>query len=245
MRRRFIGSRQRGGATAVLLAALVLLLTTAQAGATPLQVPDTLAQRALACTGCHGASGKATPQGYVPRIAGKPAGYLTAQLLAFRDGRRVQDGMARLLVNLDDCYVAELAGYFSALTLDYPPPAPNPQATPGSLALGRRLVQQGDPARGLTACVACHGAAMTGLAPAIPGLLGLPRDYLVAQLGAWRQQLRRASAPDCMATMAQRLQATDIMAVADWLSAQPLPADSRPARQLPQPLPAPCGGVAP
>ena len=45
---------------------------------------------------------------------------------------------------------------------------------------------------------------MTGLAPFVPGLLGLPRDYLNAQLGAWRSGQRRALPPDCMAQVAQR-----------------------------------------
>jgi cytochrome c553 len=35
---------------------------------------------------------------------------------------------------------------------------------------------------------------MTGVAPHIPGLLGLPRDYLNAQLGAWKAGQRRAHA---------------------------------------------------
>lgn len=255
----FIGIRQRRGATAelqqlkplpliatavalVVVFVLLLLLLASSATAAPLQVPDTMAQRALACTGCHGPQGRATPQGYIPRIAGKPSGYLHAQLLAFRDGRRPHDGMARLLVNLDDRYLAELASHFAALNVPYPAPAPV-QGTPQSRALGERLVREGDAARGLPACVSCHGAAMTGVTPAIPGLLGLPRDYLVAQLGGWRVHIRQARAPDCMASLAQRMQREDIAAVADWLAAQPLPADSSPASRLPQPLPAPCGST--
>ena len=218
------------------------LLAAGLASATPLRVPDTLAQRALACTGCHGPQGRSTPLGYIPRIAGKPAGYLTAQLLAFRDGRRQHDGMARLLANLGDAYLAELAGHFAALQVGYPPPAPS-QAPGATLALGRQLVRQGDAGRGLPACAACHGAAMTGVAPAIPGLLGLPRDDLVAQLGAWRTGIRQAAAPDCMATLAKRLQPVEIVAVADWLAAQPLPADTTPAAHLPQALPTPCGST--
>jgi cytochrome c553 len=234
-------------ATALALAGVFVLLllgVAASATAAPMQVPDTLAQRALACTGCHGPQGRATALGYMPRIAGKPAGYLHAQLLAFRDGRRQHDGMARLLVNLNDAYLAELAGYFAALTLPYPAPAPL-RGTASSRALGERLVRQGDAARALPACVRCHGAAMTGVAPAIPGLLGLPRDYLVAQLGARRVHLRRARAPDCMAALALRLQPDDIVAVANWLAAQPLPADSSPAAGLPQAVPTPCGSTTP
>jgi hypothetical protein len=48
-------------------------------------------------------------------------------------------------------------------------------------------------------------AAMTGVAPHIPGLLGLPRDYLNAQLGAWKAGQRRAHAPDCMKAVVARL----------------------------------------
>jgi cytochrome c553 len=78
-------------------------------------VPDTLAQRALACTACHRAEDHETPHGYVPRIAGKPASYLFEQMRSFRDGRRQHDGMARLLEHLDDGYLAELAGHVAAL----------------------------------------------------------------------------------------------------------------------------------
>jgi len=212
--------------------------------ATVLQVPDTLAQRALACTGCHGPQGRATPTGYLPRIAGKPAGYLHQQLLSFRDGRRQHDGMARLLQNLTDDYLMALAGHFAALELPYPAPPRRP-VDEASATLGRQLVEQGDAGRGLPACVQCHGAAMTGVSPAIPGLLGLPRDYLVAQLGAWRTGARQATAPDCMAVLAKRLQPQDIGAVAEWLSTRPLPADTRPAVAAAQPLPVACGSVAP
>ena len=86
-----------------------LLVPLSDAMAAPLQIPDTLAQRTLACTGCHGPQGRSLPSGYVPRIAGKPAGYLTAQLQAFRDGRRRHEAMAHLLAGLDDAYLAEIA----------------------------------------------------------------------------------------------------------------------------------------
>jgi cytochrome c553 len=227
------------------LAALAALpCAHAADAAAPLRVPDTLAQRALACTGCHGPQGKSTPTGYLPRIAGKPAGYLTQQLLSFRDGRRQHDGMARLLQNLTDDYLMALAGHFAALDLPYPAPPRRPVDV-AAATLGRQLVEQGDASRGLPACVACHGAAMTGVSPAIPGLLGLPRDYLVAQLGAWRTGARQAGAPDCMAALARRMQPQDIGAVADWLSTQPLPADTRPAAALARPLPVACGSVTP
>ena len=44
--------------------------------------------RVQGCVTCHGQSGQGTNNGYFPRIAGKPAGYLYNQLVAFRDGTR-------------------------------------------------------------------------------------------------------------------------------------------------------------
>ena len=155
---------------------------------------DTIAQRVLACTGCHGREGRAAPDGYYPRIAGKPAGYLFNQLLNFRDGRRHYALMNGLLAPLDDAYLREIADHFAALDLPYPPPLRRRPASAALRDAGEALVRRGDPARGVPACIDCHGAAMTGRAPFIPGLLGLPRDYLNAQLGAWRSGKRTAHA---------------------------------------------------
>jgi cytochrome c553 len=203
---------------------------------------DTIAQRVVACTGCHGKEGRAAPDGYYPRIAGKPAGYLFNQLRNFRDGRRHYELMNGLLALLDDTYLQEIADHFASLDIPYPPPLA-PVASAALREAGEALVRRGDPARELPACDACHGTRMTGLAPFIPGLLGLPRDYLNAQLGAWRSGQRRALPPDCMAQVAQRLSAEDIGAVSAWLAAQPVPANSTPAPAPAVPLPIACGGV--
>ena len=74
-------------------------------------------------------------------------------------------------------------------------------------------------------------------------LLGLPRDYLNAQLGAWRTGMRQAHAPDCMGQIAQRMSADDIQAVAHWLSSQAVAEGGKPAARLDKPLPIRCGGV--
>ena len=204
---------------------------------------NAMASRVLACTACHGKEGRATQDGYFPRIAGKPAGYLANQLLNFRDGRRSYPQMTYLIEHLTDDYLHEMATYFAAQDLPYPPP-PAPQAPAAALEHGRVLVQQGDAARGIPACVQCHGAAMTGVNPSIPGLLGLPRDYLNSQLGAWKTGQRRAHAPDCMADVARQLKPEDVSAVSAWLSAQPVPGGGKPAATLPVAMPARCGGVA-
>lgn len=214
-----------------LFTALFLLAATASQAAPP-PFEDTIAQRTQACTACHGKEGRAASDGYYPRIAGKPAGYLYNQLLNFREGRRHYGLMAQMVDPLSDAYLMEIAQYFSQLDLPYPAPQPA-NVTAEVLRRGQALVQQGDAARNVPACVQCHGTALTGVAPNTPGLLGLPREYLNAQLGAWRTGQRRAHAPDCMGTVARQLSPDEVNAAASWLAAQPLPANTHPATKLP------------
>ena len=230
-----------------LLAAMSALSAMA-APTTPLKapaavvVPDTLAQRLQPCTACHGAEGRASREGYLPRIAGKPAGYLHQQLLNFRDGRRPNATMATILANQTDAYLREMAEHFAAL--DLPATAlPRAVAEPALLARGQTLVQTGDAARQLPACTTCHGRTLAGMQPAVPGLLGLPRDYLIAQLGAWQTGGRRALAPDCMAEIVRRLGPNDASAAATWLAAQPVPTPHRPEPAASAPAPLRCGST--
>lgn len=206
---------------------------------------DNLAQRLQACTTCHGVQGRATPDGYQPRLAGKPAGYLFHQLLNFREGRRDYGPMTSLVDPLSDAYLQEIGEYFASLDVAYPPPQAA-TATPATLRRGEQLVRHGDASRGTPACQQCHGDAMMGVAPDIPGLLGLPRDYLNAQLGAWRSGKRHAQAPDCMAQVAISLSADDIDALSQWLAAQAVPAHAKPLPEWPlaRKMPLPCGGVS-
>ena len=220
--------------------AVALLVALSPAAAAPFE--DTMAQRVLACTGCHGPEGRATPDGYYPRIAGKPAGYLANQLLNFRDGRRPYALMTGLLAPLSEAYLREIAAHFASLELPYPLPAPAGLAE-GERKLAERLVTEGDAARQLPACIACHGEALTGTAPFVPSLVGLPRDYLNAQLGAWRTGKRVAQAPDCMAQIARALGADEIAPVSAWLASRLVPTNAAPAAAFVAPLPLPCGGL--
>ncbi|MCI1003745.1 c-type cytochrome [Herbaspirillum sp. C7C8] len=203
-----------------------------------------MAERMAACIACHGKQGRATADGYYPRIAGKPEGYLLNQLQSFRDGRRRYPMMNYLLGNLSDDYLRQIAAFFADQHPPYPPPVPADAGT-AVLDRGRLLVSQGKPTQGIAACASCHGVGLGGVQPGIPGLLGLPHDYINAQLGAWRNGERTASAPDCMGKIARALSPEDINAVSSWLSSQPVPADYAPARSLPQPLPVACGSMPP
>jgi cytochrome c553 len=200
---------------------------------TPPRFADDMAERTRACTVCHGEQGRAGPDGYYPRLAGKPAGYLHNQLRNFAQGRRHYELMARLVDPLTDAYMGEMAQYFANLHLPYTAPTANNAIAPERLAKGQQLVTQGDATRGLPACTQCHGVRLTGVQPNVPGLIGLPLDYLNAQLGAWQTRQRRAHAPDCMAEIVKRMPTQDLIAVSSWLARQPLPADTRPAERPP------------
>ena len=84
-------------------------------------LPDTLAQRLVACTSCHARTDQARGHAYFPRIGGKPAGYLYNQLTNFRDGRRQYPVMTYMVTHLPDAYLIEIADYFAA---QHPPPPP-------------------------------------------------------------------------------------------------------------------------
>ena len=82
---------------------------------------------------------------------------------------------------------------------------------------------------------------LTGQQPGIPGLLGLHASYIAGQMGTWRSGTRHAVAPDCMHSIAIKLNDKDITAVSGWLARQPRPADQRPVSKLPGKLPLACG----
>src|SRR3954470_2921026 len=211
----------------ILFAACVVLSADAMSAAPAQPVPDNMAERVRACTVCHGKEGRATSDGYYPRIAGKPAGYLYNQLVNFRDGRRRNPMMTYIVSNLPDDYLREIAAHFAEQHPPYAPPAPA-EALTAALERGRELTTRGDTGKNIPACVACHGSALTGVAPAVPGLLGLPRDYINSQFGAWQIDARHAASPDCMAEITRRMSNEDISAVAAYLSSQPVPANAAP-----------------
>lgn len=195
-----------------------------------------------ACTTCHGAQGKATRDGYFPRIAGKPAGYLYNQLVNFKEGRRQYPLMQHMVSGLSGDYMHTIADYFANQHPPYAPPVPG-TTTAAELALGERIVKHGLPDQQIPACSACHGANLTGRLPAIPGLAGMPKDYLNAQIGSWRSGKRKAQEPDCMAHIVQKLGNTEWNAIASWLASQTVADNAQPEAPSETPLPMECGSL--
>jgi len=234
---RAIQQRVRWLGTAIVLTIVLHPVTFAQPTEHP---PDTMGARLRACAACHGEQGQGTDNDYFPRLAGKPSGYLMNQLVAFRDGRRRYPPMNYLLEYMPDAYLQQIADYFSALRPSPAAPIVS-DASAAILARGQAIVTHGDPTHGVPACAGCHGPMLTGMEPAIPGLVGLHASYISAQLGAFRYGTRTAPAPDCMQIVAASLTESDVTAVAAWLASRPVPADPSPVVHGSLAMPMTCG----
>jgi cytochrome c553 len=208
------------------------------------QVPDTLAARIAPCTQCHGEHGEGLEAStYFPRLAGKPVGYLYRQLVNFAEGRRRYPEMNYLVRQLPRDYLREIAQYFAA---QHPPYPARPAAALSAADAARidTLVRTGDAARDLPACTGCHGERLGGREPATPGLTGLFPSYVAEQLNAWRNGVRRAREPDCMARIAKRLTGEEIHLLSAWLASRHTPDAQAPEPPSSARPPLECGSLA-
>ncbi len=201
---------------------------------------DSIEQRMKACVVCHGERGGGVANAAFPRLAGQPANYLAAQMKAFRDGVRTYAPMNFLMARQTDAYLDEIAAWLAAQKPDGGVVEARRRFTPDPAAMtaGEALVRNGRPDAGLPACSACHGADLNGTMPGIPALAGMPRDFLIEQVGSWKTGAHRSPEPNCMAQIAQRMSGADIVAAATWLALQQ--PTGLPTRRS-GPLPLACG----
>jgi len=207
--------------------------------------------KAAVCGACHGMNGEGNPAfpdpmnpgktKAVPSLAGQSGGYLVKQLHDFKSGARKDLLMTGQAMGLSDGDMDNLGAYFAAQS-------GNSGATVDAdlAAKGKRLYQGGDMARGVTACMACHGpdAAGNDLAK-WPALSGQLEGYTVAQIKLFRSGNRDNDPNNMMRDVASRLTDSDIAALTAYLQsiggavAKPTPVVVVPAASTPVPTPAP------
>src|SRR5262249_18116672 len=112
---------------------------------------------------CHGPRGISTSPEF-PILAAQRAGYLEAQIEAFRSKTREEkaahDFMYGIAGNLNDPRViAVIAHYYASQ-----PPAPGRPGDPAIVAKGKEFFDKGSPDRGIPPCASCHGANAEGMA---------------------------------------------------------------------------------
>jgi cytochrome c553 len=95
------------------------LLCAFALAAASVEAADTPAGEAKArpCMVCHGPLGIAT-QPETPHLAGQPAGYLAAQLKAFRSGARRHEVMSVIAKPLSDEDIATMSAWFASIRVE-------------------------------------------------------------------------------------------------------------------------------
>jgi cytochrome c553 len=141
------------------------------------------------CATCHGAHGQSVSPTF-PNLAAQSATYIETQLKAFKDQSRgdpdAQAYMWGMASQLSDERISALAAYFSSQ-----PAAAGHAGNPKLIAQGKKLFEEGVPARGIPPCASCHGANAEGQA-VFPRLAGQHAPYLFKQLLVIQSVLRTA-----------------------------------------------------
>ena len=140
------------------------------------------------CSVCHGHDGISARASF-PDLAAQTKTYLDAELKDFRDHTRADHDakayMWNMAGNMSAKLINEVAQYFSALT----PPKGATGEDPAGVTAGRQIFEQGINSENVPACQACHGAKAAG-SDTFPRVAGQHREYLVAQLKAFRSNER-------------------------------------------------------
>lgn len=190
--------------------------------------PQAGATKAGACAACHGLDGNPPIPSY-PRLAGQSERYISHQLALFKSGER-HTGMAAVMVPFATALSAQdmrdIGAYFAtqkagAGIADDTVIASGPNQGMKFYQVGQKLFRSGDIARGIPACMACHGPAGAGNpGPAYPHIGGQQADYVVQRLQEYRAGTTSETDPhlfNMMATVAKSLTDEEIGSLGSYL----------------------------
>ena len=183
--------------------------------------------KAAACAACHGADGNSSIASY-PRIAGQSERYTAHQMALIASGQRA--GMAVAMVpfvqDLSPQDMRDIGAYFAtqksgAGLADDGVVADGTYKGMKFYEIGQQLYLGGDAARGIPACMACHGPSGAGNpGPAYPHVGGQHQDYVARRLQEYRAGTSTEKDPALFNVMAQvthSLTDQEIQALATYL----------------------------
>jgi cytochrome c553 len=162
------------------------------------------------CSACHGMDGNSVVPTF-PKLAGRHPDYLVNELKQFSSGARKSDIMGPIAAKLDGADMKSLGEYFGAQK-----PTSGKVLDPEAAAAGKKLYQDGDEAKGIPSCGGCHAQDASGN-KRFPRLAGQHREYLIAQMNNFRNDVRDYSAARLMREVAKLMSDDDIKAVAEYL----------------------------
>jgi cytochrome c553 len=167
------------------------------------------------CVACHTLEGN-TPDPTIPRNVGQSVFALYKQLHDFRSGARPSDIMTPLVKDLDDRQITDLAAYYGRLLRGAIDPLQSGRYVGADI---QNIVTNGDVARGLPPCSACHGAR-TGGPIETPTLTGQYAQYLEAQLKAFAAATRHNDIYHRMRSVAAKLTPNEIGMLATYYAGE-------------------------
>jgi cytochrome c553 len=139
------------------------------------------------CANCHGRQGRSIAPKF-PVLAGQHAGYLAAQLHAFKAQTRGDPDalgyMWGMAAPLDDEMINALAAYYAAQT-----PVPGAHGNAATIARGADIYAKGIANDGIPPCAGCHGPNGAGT-DQFPRLAGQHAQYVLKQLRSFQSNLR-------------------------------------------------------
>lgn len=160
------------------------------------------------CAACHSADGKSA-LAEIPRLAGQQPGFITLQMILFREGLRSVPAMQAPSEKLSDTDIEALAAYFAAL----PSAAPEDRA-PRDAA----LMARGQAISAARNCGVCHLPNYAGRAQ-MPRLTHQHEDFLAHTMAEYRDG-KRVGIDTQMNGAVQGLSDADIAALAHYLAHQ-------------------------
>ncbi|MBB3226208.1 cytochrome c553 [Luteibacter sp. Sphag1AF] len=169
--------------------------------------------KAAVCGACHGMDGNSTDPQY-PKLAGQSEAYIVRQLTDFKAGTRSNPIMAGFAAPLSPQDMHDIGAYFATKK---PLPGVADQAL---VEQGQTLFRSGDVARGIPACMACHGPDGRGNPGAMyPQLTSQHANYIQATLKAWHDggAWGTDAHAKIMPPIAQKLDDKDIAALASYI----------------------------
>lgn len=169
--------------------------------------------KSATCAACHGADGNSITPDW-PSLAGQHPAYIVKQLLAFKNGERMNVTMKPFADLLSEQDMLDVAAYFATQT-------PTPKgADPALVSLGQQIYRGGVPERGVAACIGCHGPTGAGnpLA-AYPRISGQHASYVTTALKSYAigERTSDASLNQMMRNEAALLREDEIRALASYV----------------------------
>ena len=169
--------------------------------------------KAAVCGACHGIDGNSSDPQY-PKLAGQHESYIARQLTSFKAAKRQNPIMLGMAAALSEQDMHDIGAYFAS---KHSLPGVADQAL---VAQGQKLYREGDAARGIPACMACHLIDGRGNPGAMyPQLAGQHAQYVEATLKSWHDGTVWGddAQSKIMPAIAKKLDTKDIAALASYI----------------------------